>query len=195
MEFRALLVALLAFLFSSTSQAYFFGGEITTTNALGLNDETGEEFYYDLYYVSVDTPMLIDVFMNPGGLFKPYIAVWDGDFTPAPDWDTPLPLGYGTNIIDDITGFERTFMTFNALPGINYQVMASTYDYNPTDNSVPFDLGTYNFFIENKAQDDQGFIASATPIQSVPEPATWLLLGLGLIGMLIVRNHSNIYNY
>jgi len=171
MEFRALVIALLAMLFSSNSQAVYFAGEISTTDSIGI-ENTGYDFYYDLYHVTVDIPLTIEVFMTPTQAFAPYLAYWDGDFTPAPDWNTPAPEKDTWSYAVDPT----LYLSFDALPGIDYQIMASTADYNPTV------LGTYDFFIVDVMRTNQGFTAS-----SVPEPASWILVGLGLVGIRLSK--------
>ena len=175
MDIRALVFAFLALLISTPSYAIFIDGELTTSDALGTDASLGD-FYYDLYYVAVDAPMTIEVFMNPLDTFAPYMAYWAGDFTPTPDWDTPPPLGD-----DGIGNIEPLYMAFDAMPGINYQIMATTYFYNPTD------LGSYHMFIVDPDRTDTGFTVATSPILNVPEPASWLLLGLGLIGIRLAK--------
>lgn len=178
MDIRKRIFALLALLVSSPCYAVFINGELTTSDALGV-DATLGDFYYDLYYVSVDTPMTIEIFMNPQGSFAPYMAYWAGDFTATPDWDTPPPLGS-----DGIGNIETLYMAFDATPGVNYQVMATTYFYNPTD------LGRYHMFIVNPERVESGFSVANAPILNVPEPASWLLLGMGLMGIRLARNKT-----
>lgn len=176
MDFRALIVAVLALLLSTPSYALFFNGELITTDALGV-DATSGDFYYDLYNVTVDTPMTIEVFMDPvDAVFAPYLAYWDGNFSATPDWDTPPPLDAA-----GIGSLGMIYMAFDATPGINYQVMATTYNYNPTN------LGNYHMFIVNPERDDTGINVITSPITSVPEPSGWLMLGFGLLGLGLLK--------
>ncbi|WP_455208351.1 PEP-CTERM sorting domain-containing protein [Kaarinaea lacus] len=181
MEFRALIVAFLALLISTPSYAVYINGELTTTDAIGVDADLGS-FYYDLFYVTVDTAMTIEVFMDPVDPFAPYIAYWDGDFSATPDWDTPPPLDAA-----GIGNVALIYMAFDATPGVNYQVMATTYNYNPTD------LGSYNLFIVNPERDDTGINVSTSPIASVPEPASWLMLGFGLLGLGFVKRQRELF--
>jgi len=169
MEFRALVIAILTLLLSTPSYALYISGELTTDDALGV-DATFGDFYYDLFYVTVDAPMTIEVFMDPVDTFDAYLAYWDGNFSATPDWDTPPPLGDA-----GIGNPGMIYMAFNAMPGISYQVMATTYNYNPTA------LGSYNLFIVNPDRVELGFNVTEFQITSVPEPSSWLLLGLGII--------------
>ena len=182
MEFRALIVAVLALLVSTPSYALFISGELTTTDALGV-DATYGDFYYDLFYVTVDTPMTIEVFMDPVDTFAPYVAYWDGNFSATPDWNTPPP-------IDDagMGNLGMIYMAFDAAPGINYQVMATTYNYNPTD------LGSYHMFIVNPERDDTGINVATLPIASVPEPSSWLMLSFGLLGLGLLKRRRMDFN-
>lgn len=174
MKYRLLAFALLVFSFTSPSHALYFGGELTETDLLGEDIGWGN-FYYDMYYLRVKAPMEIYIFMNPSDPFIPYLAYWDGDFSATPDFDTPPP-----EIFVPPNGVgERVDFHFTALPDIDYQIMAATWEYNPTN------LGSYHFFVLNSAGADGGFEALDTPFltpqQSVPAPASWLVLGLGLV--------------
>lgn len=180
MEFRARIFAVQLLIISAPSHALFINGELTTTDAVGIDASLGD-FYYDLFYITVDTPMTIEIFMNPIDSFTPYMAYWNGDFSATPDWDTPPPLGSaGLGSITDI------YMAFAATPGTNYQVMATTYNYNPTD------LGVYHMFITNPERDDNGITVSTLPIAGVPEPASWLLLGFGLLGLGLIKRQQRL---
>ena len=178
MRCRLLAFAFLAFSFVTPSHAIYFGGEFTTSDAIA-EDQGWGTFYYDLYYLVVDVPMTIELFMTPTDTFAPWMGYWDGDLSATPDYDTPPPIeSIG---IDTAT---QLYLDIDAVPGIEYQIMAATYNYNPTT------LGEYNFFIVDIDRTDLGFTASASPImlpQSVPEPASWLMLGLGLIGLLFAN--------
>lgn len=180
MKNRVIAFAFLSFCCVSPSHALFFSGELTTADAVAQDPGFGE-FYYDLYYLEVDTAMTIEVFMVPTELFSPWLGYWDGDFSATPDYDTPLPEAYRvpTNAGDQL------YMMFDALPGVTYQIMAATYDYNPTD------LGTYNFFITDPERTDIGYWAGTSPRvqdpQSVPAPASWMILALGLTILLMTR--------
>ncbi|MCI0505310.1 MAG: PEP-CTERM sorting domain-containing protein [Gammaproteobacteria bacterium] len=181
MDFRALIFACLALFVSTSSHAVFIDGELTSSDALGVDAQLGD-FYYDLYYVAVDAPMTIEVFMEPIDPFAGYIAYWDGNFSPAPDWDAIPPLGSaGTG------ASELLYMAFDAMPGINYQIMATTYFYNPTD------LGVYFMHIVDPGRTDMGFTVSTSPILNVPEPSSMLLLGFGLLGLGLVKRRQPLF--
>lgn len=182
---HTLLVILFFFCFASPSYAIFFAGELTTSDTVA-NDEGYGDFYYDLYYVTVDSPMTIHLFMTPLDLFAPWLGYWDGDFSASPDYDNPLPADYVSSF--GVDG-APLYMNFDALPGIEYQVMAATWDYNPTE------LGSYNFFVLDTDLTNTGFTASTTPIltpQSVPAPASWLVLGIGLVILGLVNKRDSV---
>jgi len=171
MEFRALVVAVLTLLLSTPSYALYISGELTTDDALGVDASSGN-FYYDMFYVTVDAPMTIEVFMDPVDDFEAYLAYWDGNFSATPDWDTPPPLGDA-----GIGNPGMIYMAFNANPGTSYQVMATTYNYYPTV------LGSYDLFITNPDRNDSGITVTTYQITSVPEPSSWLLLSFGILGL------------
>jgi len=179
MKCRLLAFAFLSLCFASPSQAVFFAGELTTSDAIAEDIGWGN-FYYDLYYFAVDVPMTIEVFMTPTDPFAPWLGYWEGDFSATPDYDTPPPLDSRFSL--DVSA--QLYMAIDALPGIEYQLVAATYDYNPTN------LGAYNFFVVDFDRTDLGFSASTSPImnpQSVPAPASWLMLGLGLFVLLLAN--------
>jgi len=181
MKVRILAFVILLFAFISPSQAIFFSGELTTGDAIAQDPGYGE-FYYDLYYLTVDAPMTIEVFMVPTQQFLPWVGYWDGDFSATPDYDTPPPELYD---IPAAVG-DQLYMIFDATPGIIYEIVAATYEYNPTL------LGTYNFFITDPARLETGYWAGTTmPIldpQEVPAPASFYILLMGLATLLLVKN-------
>lgn len=180
MKSRLLAIALLSCFYVSPSHAIFFAGELTTTDAVAQDAGWGD-FYYDMYYVAVESPMLVEIFMVPTDPILPWLGYWDGDFSATPDYDTPPPEAYR---IPDATG-DQLYLAFDAVPGIEYQIMAATYEYNPTD------LGAYNFFITEPGRTDIGLIAETSPgvvPQSVPAPASWVILLLGLMALGIINS-------
>ena len=182
MKYRVIAFALLALSFSLPSHAVFFAGELTTSDELAEDIGFGD-FYYDLYYVTVDAPMEIEIFMDPIDAFAPWIGYWDGDFSATPDYDTPIYEDSKVPAEDDELG-DQLYLKFDALPGIQYQIMAATFNYNPTD------LGVYDFFIVDPDRTDEGFMADDSPImvvQQVPAPASWVILIAGLIALRVLK--------
>lgn len=180
MKFRAWLFAFLILCFASPSQAIYFPGELSSTDPIAVDEGFGD-FYYDLYYLVVDVPMTMYIFMTPTDPFAPWLGYWDGDFSSSPDYDIPPPVDFETS--DGVLG-AQLIMSFDALPGIEYQIMAATYNYNPTE------VGSYNFFILDPEQTNLGFTADTSPIlvpQEVPSAASWIILALGLIALGLVN--------
>jgi len=181
MKYRLLVFAFLTFCFSTSSYAIFFAGEITTSDAIAEDPGFGD-FYFDLYSVTVEEPMLVEVFMVPTGPFLPWLGLWDGDFSALPDYDTPPPEAFRIPGV----GRDQLYLAFDALPGIEYQLMAATFEYNPTD------LGTYNFFITEPQRRDIGLFASIVSIediQRVPAPPSLIIMALGLISLGLAKKY------
>jgi len=182
MKCRSLIFIILSFCFVSPSYAIFFAGELTTSDPLAQDPGWGD-FYYDMYYVAVDTPMLVEIFMVPTDPILPWLGYWDGDFTPTPDYDTPPPEAYRT----PVNVGDQLYLSFDALPGIEYQIMAATFEYNPTD------LGAYNFYITEPGRTDLGLFASTSPgvlPQEVPSPQSGIIFVLGLFALAFVNKFS-----
>jgi len=182
MKLRALAFACLFLSFASPSQAIVFSDDISTLDAVAVDAGWGL-FYYDLYYLTVDNPTSIYLTLTPDptDTFAPWLGYWDGDFSAAPDYDTPFPVDFESSYGTEGSILE---LTFNALPDIEYQIMVATWDYYPTT------LGAYDLTILNAEQTDFGFTASTSPIlfpQSVPAPASWIILGLGLIVLGVIN--------
>lgn len=168
MKLRLLAFSFLLLGFSSPGYAIYFAGELTTSDALAIDEGFGD-FYYDLYSLTVDDPVTMYIFMTPTAPFAPWLGYWDGDFSDAPDYNNPLPVDYETS--DGAIGLPL-IMSFDAMPGIEYQIMAATYFYNPTD------LGTYNFFVLDEGRTNLGFQVSEV---AVPAPQSWIIMMLGLL--------------
>lgn len=176
MKLRVLAFCFLVVSFSSPGYAIYFPGELTPSDALAEFPGAGD-FYYDLYRVTVDVPMQIEVFMDPVAAFAPWIGYWDGDLSPTPNYYDPPPVISRGPRLDDVLG-DQIYMIFDAQPGIEYLVMAATFEYNPTN------LGTYDFFITDPGRTDTGYEVIPWSVmlpQSVPAPASWLVFGLGLV--------------
>lgn len=187
MNKRALAFAFLFFSFTSPSQAIVFSDEISTIDSVAVDAGWGV-FYYDLYYLTVDSAMSINLTLTPDATdpFAAWLGYWDADFTASPDYDTPVPDDFASSY--GIVGLPLD-LTFNALPDIEYQIMVATWDYYPTM------LGSYDLQILNSEQTDAGFIASTSPIwnsQSVPAPSSGIVLALGLAILLLGNRISRV---
>lgn len=188
MKYRCFVLMILFFSVSTPSHAIFFDAELTTDDELAEYPGAGN-FYYDLYRVTVDVPIQIEIFMNPFGAFAPWIGYWEGDLSPTPNYYDPPPVFSRGPDNDDQPG-DQIYMSFDAQPGTEYLVMAATNAYNPTD------LGAYWFFVTDRERVESGYQAiswSLMATQSVPAPASWIVLGLGL-AILGVVNRRHLKN-
>lgn len=155
MKCRLLALAFVTIIFSTPSQAILLlEGELTTTDALAEDPGWGN-FYYDLYSVLVDDATTLDVTLTATDPLIPWLGYWDGDFTATPNYFDPPPTHYEPY---NAVPRQELSLSFNALPGIEYQIMAATWNYNPTD------LGQYTL-----------------EVLPVPAPSSWLMLALGLV--------------
>jgi hypothetical protein len=157
MKKRALVFGLLAFCLALPAQAVILTVNQEISNATA--QDAFDEFFYDLYTVTVDEAAMVDVTMTPDSNFTAWLGYWDGDLSATPDYFSPPPENFVTSegVLGAVLHFE-----FYALSEINYQVMVATFNYKPAE------LGEYDLSV------------------SVPAPASWIILALGLciLGLL-----------
>lgn len=193
---RTVLCLVLAFLFSSNASAVFIGDNISTSDGLAT-DATGQSFYYDLFNFTVDFEMEVELFVNPQEPVSLYLAYWDGDFSPTPDWFAPPP------VTDDGSGIEgeNLYLKLLAMPGVIYQVMVSSWEFNDSNGSPPL-LGSYFSWIttppidgDTTNRDETGLhveVFTPSEVHPVPAPGAIFLFGIGFVIMGYVSRLKNV---
>jgi hypothetical protein len=106
---------------------------------------------------------------------QPWLAWWDHVVLPQLDWHLANPDSpyFGATIdASALPGDSFTMASFIALPGLNYQLAASTLDYLPGAH-----LGAYALTVDygNAREGTVSINARA----AVPEPGTLALMALG----------------
>jgi hypothetical protein len=182
-------------------------GEITPADFVGLDwyTETGFEdegfFYFDVYdfTVSGNMKLTITVDLDPAGSdLLPLIYLYrPGN---APDLLTQPSIW--TRFDDTVTeiDFYEEQSLFNptaplldlddggAPAEIVRKVTTANPDYRFIVTGDYFRTTTGDFWGDPAGTGDQG--AYTITFNGVPEPSTWLLLGLGLLALLVLRNQA-----
>jgi len=108
----------------------------------------------------------------------------------------PIALGAGQyNLSFDLAGSQRpdgsntvTIRVYGNLdPSYGAAVVVLPADFPFTQLNIPFTLAagdTIRFSFSNSGVDDQGALLDNVALETVPEPAALLLLGLGAVGAL-----------
>lgn len=192
MMLRAATFILFAFLFTANANAVFIDGDLSTDDSLGAN-LFGESFYLDLYTFTVDVEMEVELFVEPQDDIELYLAYWDGDFSATPNWFEPPPIQDSpVGPIDPATSFDLLYIKLLAMPGINYQMMVSSWNFNSADGTPP-PLGNYFAWIttppidgDPNNRDETGLnVDGFEPFAVIPvhSPASILLFGVGFVAL------------